>query len=74
MSGPHRTAPAVGVLGDKGIHLRGGPADQPFVTFNLFTMSCPVQVLGDKGIICVEDLVHEIFTVGPNFKQVRGRV
>ncbi len=28
------------------------------------------QVLGDKDIICVEDLVHEIFTVGPNFKQV----
>jgi large subunit ribosomal protein L7e len=24
--------------------------------------------LGDKGIICVEDLVHEIATVGPNFK------
>jgi len=26
------------------------------------------QVLGKHGIICVEDLVHEIFTVGPNFK------
>lgn len=24
--------------------------------------------LGEKGIECVEDLVHEIFTVGPNFK------
>jgi 60S ribosomal protein uL30 len=24
--------------------------------------------LGRNGIICVEDLVHEIFTVGPNFK------
>ena len=24
--------------------------------------------LGKQGIICVEDLVHEIFTVGPNFK------
>lgn len=24
--------------------------------------------LGDKGIICVEDLVHEIVTVGDNFK------
>jgi len=24
--------------------------------------------LGDKGIICTEDLIHEIFTVGPNFK------
>jgi large subunit ribosomal protein L7e len=26
------------------------------------------QVLGKYGIICVEDLVHEIYTVGPNFK------
>ncbi|TLD31475.1 hypothetical protein PspLS_02083 [Pyricularia sp. CBS 133598] len=25
--------------------------------------------LGQYGIICVEDLIHEIFTVGPNFKQ-----
>jgi len=26
------------------------------------------SVLGRKDIICVEDLVHEIFTVGKNFK------
>merc|ERR550537_296018 len=26
--------------------------------------------LGDKGIICVEDIIHEIVTVGPNFKAV----
>jgi large subunit ribosomal protein L7e len=25
--------------------------------------------LGQYGIICMEDLVHEIYTVGPNFKQ-----
>merc|ERR1719453_189626 len=25
--------------------------------------------LGDKGIVCVEDLIHEIFTVGPAFKE-----
>jgi large subunit ribosomal protein L7e len=25
--------------------------------------------LGHVGIICIEDLIHEIFTVGPNFKQ-----
>ena len=26
------------------------------------------ESLGKHGIICVEDLIHEIFTVGPNFK------
>jgi 60S ribosomal protein uL30 len=25
--------------------------------------------LGKNGIVCVEDLIHEIFTVGPNFKK-----
>ncbi|KAI9683097.1 MAG: 60S ribosomal protein L7 [Trizodia sp. TS-e1964] len=25
--------------------------------------------LGKYGIICMEDLIHEIFTVGPNFKE-----
>ncbi|KAF2654509.1 60s ribosomal protein-like protein l7 [Lophiostoma macrostomum CBS 122681] len=28
------------------------------------------QNLGKYGIICMEDLIHEIYTVGPNFKQV----
>ncbi|KAF8065475.1 RPL7C [Scenedesmus sp. PABB004] len=27
------------------------------------------QVLGAKNILCVEDLIHEIFTVGPAFKE-----
>merc|ERR1712098_461380 len=26
------------------------------------------KVLGDKNVICMEDLIHEIFTVGENFK------
>ena len=26
------------------------------------------RALGKFNIICVEDLIHEIFTVGPNFK------
>jgi large subunit ribosomal protein L7e len=30
------------------------------------------NALGRKGIICVEDLVHEIFTVGPNFTQANN--
>jgi len=27
------------------------------------------EQLGKYGIICMEDLIHEIYTVGPNFKQ-----
>lgn len=28
-----------------------------------------LQALGKHNIICIEDLVHEIYTVGPAFKQ-----
>ncbi|KAJ3243020.1 60S ribosomal protein L7 [Chytriomyces hyalinus] len=28
--------------------------------------------LGKYGVICIEDIIHEIFTVGPNFKQVNN--
>merc|ERR1739844_689041 len=30
------------------------------------------ESLGSSGIICVEDLVHEIFTVGENFKKANN--
>lgn len=30
------------------------------------------QNLKQFGIVCVEDIIHEIFTVGPNFKQVNN--
>ncbi|RWS26896.1 ribosomal protein-like protein [Leptotrombidium deliense] len=30
------------------------------------------QRLGKLGIICMEDLIHEIFTVGPNFKKANN--
>ncbi len=30
---------------------------------------CDAQALGKYGIICIEDLIHEIYTVGPAFKQ-----
>ncbi|KAI8911540.1 ribosomal protein L30, ferredoxin-like fold domain-containing protein [Gorgonomyces haynaldii] len=30
------------------------------------------DTLGKFGIICLEDLVHEIYTVGPNFKQANN--
>ena len=29
-------------------------------------------VLGDKGISCIEDLIHEIWTVGPHFKEANN--
>ncbi|KAF1987250.1 60S ribosomal protein L7 [Aulographum hederae CBS 113979] len=28
------------------------------------------ESLGKYGIVCMEDIIHEIYTVGPNFKQV----
>ncbi|EEF38248.1 60S ribosomal protein L7-4 [Ricinus communis] len=30
------------------------------------------QVLGKHGIICMEDLIHEILTVGPHFKEANN--
>ncbi|GAB4816361.1 hypothetical protein N2152v2_003407 [Parachlorella kessleri] len=30
------------------------------------------EALGEKGIICVEDLIHEIYTVGPAFKEANN--
>jgi large subunit ribosomal protein L7e len=29
-------------------------------------------VLGKFGIVCMEDLVHEIYTVGPHFKEANN--
>ena len=30
------------------------------------------QTLGKYGIICMEDLIHEIMTVGPHFKEANN--
>ena len=30
------------------------------------------KALGKYDIICVEDLIHEIYTVGPNFKEANN--
>ena len=30
------------------------------------------QSLGKRGIICMEDLIHEIFTVGSNFREANN--
>lgn len=32
------------------------------------------ELFGDKGLICVEDLIHEISTVGPNFEAVNDKL
>ena len=31
-----------------------------------------LQTLGKYGIICIEDLIHEIVTVGPHFKEANN--
>jgi large subunit ribosomal protein L7e len=33
---------------------------------------CLVLCVSSAGIICMEDLVHEIFTVGPHFKEANN--
>ena len=38
---------------------------------NIYKFFCCVkQALGKYGIICIEDIVHEIATVGSHFKEV----
>ena len=33
---------------------------------------CSLQALGKFGIICIEDLIHEIHSVGPHFKEANN--
>lgn len=41
--------------------------------FSIFTYPLLLnQGLGKHGIICVEDLIHEIMTVGPHFKEANN--
>ena len=43
------------------------------VCFNLLLICDNVVIaLGKYGIICTEDLIHEIMTVGPHFKQANN--
>ena len=52
------------------IYKRGfGKVDKQRVP--LSTNTIIEQSLSKFDILSIEDLVHEIFTVGPNFKQVR---
>ncbi|KAJ4718503.1 60S ribosomal protein L7 [Melia azedarach] len=55
---------------------------EPYVTYGypqfeeqrvaLTDNSIVEQALGKHGIICVEDLIHEIMTVGPHFKEANN--
>ena len=44
----------------------------------VFVLTCRLyalmlsQALGKYGIICTEDLIHEIMTVGPHFRQANN--
>ena len=40
--------------------------------FNGWAFSFWLQGLGKHGIICTEDLIHEIITVGPHFKEANN--
>nr|BAN38652.1 60S ribosomal protein L7, putative [Entamoeba histolytica] len=39
------------------------------------TSNCMIKkTLGDKDIICADDLIHEIYTVGKHFKEVNNKL
>jgi large subunit ribosomal protein L7e len=44
--------------------------DSIFLFFDWHDIQC--QVLGKHGIICIEDLIHEILTVGPHFREANN--
>merc|ERR1712061_731898 len=46
---------------------------EPYIAWgypNLRSIAIIEQSLGKQGIICMEDIVHEIFTQGDNFQKV----
>ena len=39
------------------------------------TSNCMIKkALGDKDVVCVEDIINEIYTVGKNFKEVNNKL
>jgi len=55
----------------KMIYKRGyGKVNRSRVALN--EMSTIADTLGEKGIACIEDLIHEIWTVGANFKEANN--
>ncbi|KAG0427920.1 hypothetical protein HPB47_025064 [Ixodes persulcatus] len=47
-------------------------ATNVFEQQELLTKGCLAKRKRKKGIICVEDLIHELYTVGPNFKKANN--
>ena len=47
-----------------------GLVDIPYILFANMTLLW--QAMGKYGIICIEDLIHEIMTVGPHFKEANN--
>jgi large subunit ribosomal protein L7e len=50
------------------VSVAGGAGQRIALTDN----SIIEKALGKKGIICMEDLIHEIYTVGPHFKEANN--
>lgn len=39
------------------------------------TSNCMIKkTLGDKDVVCVDDMIHEIYTVGKHFKEVNNKL
>lgn len=49
----------------KRAYVRGSEGNKVSLTDNTLIE----DALGEEGIICMEDLIHEIYTLGPNFKK-----
>lgn len=49
----------------KRAYVRGSEGNKVSLTDNTLIE----DALGEEGIICMEDLIHEIYTLGPNFKR-----
>merc|ERR1719469_745452 len=45
---------------------------EPYITYGYPTRSTVEKRLAKEGIACVEDLIHEIWTVGDKFKQANN--
>merc|ERR1712188_224327 len=46
---------------------------EPFLSYGYPNLNSVIEgALGKHGIVCMEDLVHEIYTCGPHFKEANA--